>query len=105
MASTTAQASIDAKATTQDGTTVDFTTAKSRVSAVLVRSGTITAGLVQVQASHDSTNWVVVHTFDPGIAGNLFWNATSGAFRYWRGSIPRTISGGGTVSVTFMEAD
>lgn len=105
MASTSAQTSLSAKATMQDGDAVDFTTAKSRVTAVLVRAGTITSGLVQVQASHDGTNWVVVYTFDPSIAGNQSWNATSGAFRYWRGSIPRTVAGGGTVSVTFMEAD
>lgn len=105
MASTSAQTSLSAKATMQDGNTVDFTSAKSRVTAVLVRADTITSGLVHVQASHDGTNWVVVHTFDPAISGNQFWNADPGAFRYWRGSIPRAIAGGGTVSVTFMEAD
>lgn len=105
MASTSAQTSLSGKATTQDGDTIDFTSAKSRVSAVLVRSGTITSGLVHVQASHDGTNWVVVHTFDPSISGNQSWNADLGAFRYWRGSIPRTVAGGGTISVTFMEAD
>jgi hypothetical protein len=105
MASTDAQTSLSAQSTVQNGSTVDFTTAKGRVTAVLVRSSTITDGLIHIQASHDGTNWVIAASLDPSISGNQFWSAVSGAFRYWRGSISRPVVGGGTVSVTFMEAD
>lgn len=92
-------------ATTGNGLTVDFTTAKSQVAAVVVPSGTITGGTVAVQASHDGVSWVhmvALHVaLYPGVISSDF---STGAYRYWRAAILQDITGGGSVSATFMEA-
>lgn len=105
MASTTAQTSVDAKSTSGPGVTIDFSAAKSNVTAVLAVTGTVTLGLVQVEASQDGTNWVTVHAFDGSTGVNRYRSFSGGAFRYWRGNVARTVAGGGTVTLTFMEAD
>lgn len=91
--------------TTGNGATVDFSTAKSHVAAVVVPSGTIAGGTVGVQASHDGVNWVhmvAVHVaLRPGVQSNDF---STGAYRYWRAVVLQDITGGGTVSATLMEA-
>ena len=104
MASTSAQTTISSK-TSGAGTTIDFTDAKSKVTMVLIPSGTITGGLVTVQASQDNTNWVDLYVLDPAIPANQFYTSDSGAFRYWRGSVSAAITGGGSVTATLMEAD
>lgn len=104
MASTTPQTTLSGK-TNGAGTTIDFTDAKARVTMVLIPTGTITGGLVQMQASQDNTNWVVVAVLDPVIRTNQFHSSSVGAFRYWRGEIVSAVTGGGSVSATLMEAD
>jgi hypothetical protein len=103
MASTLAQTTLSGVATGA-GTTIDFTDARAKVTAVMLPSGTITDGLVALEASQDGLNWVVVHFFDP-LGGNQFFSQREGAFRYWRGNVTRPVAGGGAVRVTLMEAD
>lgn len=106
MASANAVSSLAAKAT-GTGDAVDFATAKTSVTAVLVAKGTVTGGVVLLQGSQDNSNWA-----------NLFWaqaplTGTSashhlpprGAFRYYRAKIMSDITGGGNIDATFMEAD
>jgi hypothetical protein len=104
MASTAAQTTLSGKVSGA-GTTVDFTDAKSKVTMVLVPSGAITAGVIAMEASQDGTNWVTVHIFDPVIAANQFYSIENGAFRYWRANVASTVTGGGSVTATVMEAD
>lgn len=103
MASTTAQTSLDGK--TGTGATVDFGDARRTVSAVLSVSGTVTDGLVHVEASQDAVSWVsraTLQVSDGSVQGCDF---STGAYRYWRAVLGRGASGGGTVKVTFMEGD
>lgn len=104
MASVTPVTSLST-ATTGNGTTVDFETAKRNVSAVIMTTGTVTAGAVGIQVSHDGTNWVsILDVHLTRRAGNKARDFSAGAYRYWRSVILRNVAGGGTVTVTFMEA-
>lgn len=104
MASTAAQTTLSGKGTAGAGTTIDLTDAKSKVSFVLIPTGTITAGTVALQASQDNTNWVTLYVFDAKRSGNQFYSNINGAFRYWRGNVLTAVEGG-TVTATLMEAD
>lgn len=104
MATPTASASLTAVTDVGAGTTIDFTTAVSTASMVLVSNGTITGGVVSVEASHDSTNWVKLDGYQPQTGFNQSFYQKGGGFRYWRANILSAITGGGTVTVTFMEA-
>lgn len=104
MASTDAQVSLNDVGAAGAGTTVDFTTAKRNVTMVIIPSASLTAGVVLMEASQDSTNWVVLRTVDVTARGNYSVTSSGGAFRYWRANVARTL-GGGTVDVTFMEGD
>lgn len=105
MSSTSAQSTLSSRSAVFNGTTVDFADARARVTLVVVPSGTVTGGLVTMEASQDSVNWVTVAVLDPALGINQFYNSTAGAFRYWRASIVRAVTGGGSVSATLMEAD
>lgn len=104
MASTLAQVSLTA-VSSGTGSTVDFTTAKKTVTAVVSNSGTITAGQVLVEASQDSLIWVSIGNIDidQGVTRGVSFNGQ--AYRYWRARLVTNIAGGGSVRVTFMEAD
>lgn len=103
MASAAAVASLT-DASTGEGATVDFATAKRNVSVVMIPSGTITGGVVAVEASHDGITWVSVVIMHIHLRqGAHSHDFNSGAYRYWRASVIRDIVGG-TVSATFMEA-
>lgn len=104
MASTTASASLTTASAVGAGTTVDFATAKKNVSAVIIPSASLSAGVVLIEASQDSTSWVVLRTVDVTAREAYAVHVQGVAFRYWRASVIRTVSGG-TVRVTFMEAD
>lgn len=104
MASTDAVVSLNG-VSTGNGTTVDFTAAKRNVSVILRPSATLSAGTVGIEVSHDGTNWVrrlVMHVTLR--VGNHSHDFSTGAYRYWRASVLRTIAGG-TITATFMEAD
>ena len=106
MASATATASLTSATDVADGATVDFTTAKAQVTAVMVMSGTITGGAVVVQASHDGVAWVHVVALHPALheLGACSHDFSGGAYRYWRSNVYSAITGGGSVTVTFAEA-
>lgn len=91
--------------TTGAGATVDFLTAKRNVSIVLLPTGTITGGAVAIEVSHDGTNWTRKLTMHVALRpGNHTYDFCQGAYRYWRANIVIDITGGGSVSATFMEA-
>lgn len=104
MASASAVTSLS-EATSGNGATVDFLTAVSRVSMIMTKSGTVTGGVAAVEVSHDGVSWRQRHTFRvkrPPVIGADF---TEGGYRYWRVSILVSVTGGGAVTATFMEAD
>ena len=103
MASTNAQTSLDGKAGV--GTTVDFTDARRNVSAVLSVSGTVAEGLIAVEASQDAVNWVVRYLFPVHETSVQAYDSVTGAYRYWRANAAKSVTGGGTVKVTFMEGE
>lgn len=103
MASALASTSLT-DATSGTGSTVDFTTAVRTVSMVVVANGTVRGGLVNMQASHDGTNWVTVGLAHMQGGENFAVNFSGGAYRYWRASVGSAVTGGGTVTATFMEA-
>ena len=103
MASTTAQVSLNAAAS-GTGTTIDFTTAKAHVSAV-ISAGTVTDGAVLIEASHDGTVWVELGQVRTLQALNQHFDVSGGAFRYFRARMAKSVTGAGRVTVTFMEAD
>lgn len=104
MASTAASASLAAASSLGAGTTVDFARAVGRVTAVISVSVALTGGMVTIEASQDDTNWVTLRSI--GVAGrdNYSVSVQGVAFRYWRARIVTAVTGG-TVRVTFMEAD
>lgn len=104
MASTDPLGSLTGAATKGAGNAVDFLTAKRVVSMVVVPSGTVTGGQVAMEASHDGTNWVVVQVVDPLQGVNRSSHVIDGAYRYWRSNLTAAITGGGSVTTTFMEA-
>lgn len=87
------------------GSSVDLTVAKSQVSMAVVVNGTVTGGVVVLEASHDNTNWVKVGSVGPMATGtNRSCQLANGVYRYFRAHIVTAITGGGSVSATLMEA-
>lgn len=104
MPSTTAVASLSGKSTAGDlGATVDFTTAKTIVTAVIMPTLPVTDGMVVVQASQDGLNWVDIAAVEVRGGINRSFDNNGGAYRYWRTNVLARINGG-SVSSTFMEA-
>ena len=103
MASTEAQVSLNGVTAAGPGSTVDFATARRDVTAMLIPSATLSAGIVTIEGSQDGTNWAQVRVIELAARENSVVNFTGYALRYWRASVARTVSGG-TVKVTFMEA-
>ena len=104
MASTDASASQTRVTAAGAGTTVDFTTAKRNVSAIMQVTGTVTGGVVAIEASHDGAVWAKIHVMGPTTGFNQAFDNKFGAYRYWRSRVLTEITGGGDVSTTFMEA-
>lgn len=104
MASTAAQVSLT-NAATGTGNAVDFATAKKTVTAVVVRTGTVSTGMVLIEASQDNTNWAPITQVDLTDAPIRGVSLNGQAYRYWRARLVLDVAGGGRVAVTFMEAD
>lgn len=105
MASTIAQSSLVAASAVGAGAAIDFLTAKKTVTAAVIPSATLTAGSLTVEASQDGVTFVVLRTVDlVGRAGPIAVSLVGVAFRHWRASVVVALTGG-TVRVTFMEAD
>lgn len=90
-------------ATTGNGATIDFTVAVSNVSMVVTKSGTARDAVILAEASHDGVAWVKREGFTVSRAPFGF-DSIGGAYRFWRAAIRGTVTGGGTITATFMEA-
>lgn len=84
------------------GVVADFGSAKANVSCVFVTTAGISAGAVALEVSHDNISWFRTGTPVTLTASAVSNIAISGnAFRYARGAITTTVTGG-TVSATLM---
>lgn len=104
MASTVPNVSMSASSAAGPGTTIDFLTAKKTVTAVITTSALLTAGVVTIEASHDGTLWVALQTCGMEDMAGMAYSLAGVAFRFWRANLA-VAAQGGTVRVTFMEAD
>lgn len=92
-------------ATTGNGTTVDWGSAKQNISMFILVNGTVTSGVVDLQVSHDGTNWVKISssaTLATGVNQQL--TLSNAAFRYARGVVSTAVGGGGSVTATIMSS-
>lgn len=102
--STTAAATLT-NAVSGDGTTVDFEAARSNVTLFIQPNGTVTSGVVSLEASQDGVNWVKVASSAVLATGvNQYVSLTGGAFRWFRGVVSEAVAGGGSVTATLMHA-
>lgn len=105
IAGSTVAATTLTTATTGNGTTVDFGNAKSNVSLFIQVNGTVTAGAVDLQVSQDGTNWARLMFSSPLATGvNQTLGMSGGAYRWFRGVVSDTVTGGGSVTATLMFA-
>lgn len=104
MASTLAAVSLNNASNAGPGATVDFLTAKKTVTAVVHVSAPLGQGVVTIEASQDASNWVALRTCGMEGMDDMVVSIADVAFRYWRANLAVTAVGG-TVRVTFMEAD
>lgn len=103
--STAAATTLSAVSAIGNGTTVDFTSARSNVSLFVMVNGTVTTGVVDLQASQDGVNWVKVASSAALSTGiNQRITHAGGAFRWFRGVVSETVVGGGTATATLMFA-
>lgn len=93
-------------ATTGNGTVVDFDVARKTISMMVVPSGTVATGQVRCELSQDGTSWWAAGTTATVATGVVqAVNAHGVAFRYARAVVAVNVTGGGSVTVTFMESD
>jgi len=91
---------LSAVSATGAGTTVDFGSGKQNITLAIIAGAGVSAGAVALEVSQDGTNWfrsTPVTQSAPGVTQVT----TSGAWRYGRGNVTTTITGG-TVSATLM---
>lgn len=99
---TTATPTLTA-ATTGDGTTVDHGSAKANTSMIIIVNGTVTAGVVDLQVSQNGSDWVKISSSSTLATGvNQQLTLSSAAYRYARGVVSTTVTGGGSVTATIM---
>lgn len=97
-----APATLTAASAISNGTTVDFGAAKANITLVVTAGAGVSAGVVTLQLSQDNTNFYSHTTTVTTAAPGVFQATLTGvAFRYARGSITTTITGG-TVSATIQ---
>lgn len=102
--STTAVTTLSA-ATSGNGTTVDWGSARQNISMFILVNGTVTGGVVDLQVSQDGTNWVKISssaTLGTGVNQQL--TLSNAAFQYARGVVSTAVTGGGTVTATLMSS-
>lgn len=105
MASLIAQTSLSGVLSVATGSTIDFSTARKSVSSICACTGTITGGVIVIEGSHNATSWVQLYQHVMVDSTNQQFNLNEGAYRYFRAKVVSAITGGGSVTVTFMEAD
>jgi len=95
-------ATLSAQSATGAGTVADFGSGKQQTTLVITASAGVSAGAVALEVSQDNTNWfrtTAVTQSAPGVTQVT----QAGAWRYARGNVTTTITGG-TVSATVMAA-
>lgn len=93
-------ATLSAQSATGAGTVVDFGSGKSNITMAITAGAGVSAGAVALEVSQDNTNWfrgTPVTQSAPGVTQTN----QGGAWRYARGNVTTTITGG-TVSATLM---
>lgn len=95
-----AATTLTAQSATGAGTVVDFGSGKHAISLAVTASAGVSAGVVALEVSQDNTNWFRTNgsaLTAPGVTATT----VTGAWRYARGNVTTTITGG-TVSATVM---
>lgn len=95
-------ATLTAQSATGAGTVADFGSGKQNVTIAVTASAGVSAGVVSLEVSQDNTNWFATAggaLTAPGVTSTT----VTGAWRYARGNVTTTITGG-TVSATLMAA-
>lgn len=93
---------LTAQSATGAGTTVDYGSGKAQMTLAITAGAGVSAGAVALEVSQDNANWfrgTPVTQSAPGVTSSTI----SGAWRYARGNVTTTITGG-TVSATLMAA-
>lgn len=93
---------LTAQSATGAGTVADFGSAKQHVTIAVTAGAGVSAGVVSLEVSQDNTNWFATAggaLTAPGVTSTT----VTGAWRYARGNVTTTITGG-TVSATLMAA-
>lgn len=93
---------LTAQSATGVGTVADFGSAKQHVTIAVTAGAGVSAGVVSLEVSQDNTNWFATAggaLTAPGVTSTT----VTGAWRYARGNVTTTITGG-TVSATLMAA-
>lgn len=93
-------ATLAAQSATGAGTVADFGSAKQSITIAVTASAGVSAGVVSLEVSQDNTNWFSTAggaLTAPGVTSTT----VNGAWRYARGNVTTTITGG-TVSATLM---
>lgn len=93
---------LTAQSATGAGAVADFGSAKSNITIAITASAGVSAGAVALEVSQDNTNWFRGTPVTQSAPGVTQANQ-SGAWRYARGNVTTTITGG-TVSATLMGA-
>lgn len=93
---------LSAVSATGAGTVADFGSAKSNITIAITAGAGVSAGAVALEVSQDNTNWFRGTPVTQSAPGVTQANQ-SGAWRYARGNVTTTITGG-TVSATLMAA-
>lgn len=91
---------LTAQSATGAGTVADFGSGKQSITIAVTASAGVSAGVVSLQVSHDNTNWFSTAggaLTAPGVTSTT----VNGAWRYARGNVTTTITGG-TVDATLM---
>lgn len=93
---------LSAQSATGAGTVADFGSGKQQTTIAIIASAGVSAGAVALEVSQDNTNWFrgsPVTQSAPGVTSATI----TGAWRYARGNVTTTITGG-TVTATLMAA-
>lgn len=92
---------LSAQSATGAGTVVDFGTARANITLAITTSAGVSAGATALELSQDNTNWFRRTAVTTNTASTVFQDSAVGAWRYARGNVTTTITGG-TVSATLM---
>lgn len=95
-----AASTLSAQSATGAGTVVDFGSGHANITIAITASAGVSAGAVALEVSQDNTNWFRGTPVTQSAPGVTQANQ-GGAWRYARGNVTTTITGG-TVSATLM---